>query len=832
MSLPNTLEDWRFRDCPHVASGGIRAYAGAPLNFETEFGETVALGSICVASDTTREPLTRPQQLTLARLSDWLVTDIIQYSRARRQRERRRMAERLAEAQKTSDDDATAEESVMDILRATYPDAQIGLQYSDTSHINLEGRDPISASDLNAGIWEDIDYIDEFIANYNHQELSSDRTVRVMAARCEDTTIPSFLVVASKDFRLVFDDVDSWFVQACADLLSRIGYKRRLAEAMRAREKFLRGITHQLRTPIHGILGSADLLAEELKSRNQQRRYSLHTISTEDSFDATNVDPLTYIDTIKTSGRDLISVVNSMITLNRWTDISRSKRIDTLKSVFDLERDLSNHVIKATSWDSRHKSSIFFNHEISSHCDSLWIDTNLFNDSIIPLIMNAIQNTSNGIVVVTISIRSDIQELLVDVEDTGCGIHPKYQKRIFDAYEKVDFHSAGAGLGLTLASNFAELLNGSIVLVSSDLNKGSHFRATFREIAPVRTRRPSQYFKATLKSLPSTYYQVSTGTGETSLCNPFARFLEYHGFSPSTTPDNSITILDYTSNLELREARLLQIPRDQVAICLIPADEGAACLDDIPKNIVCLRGPFLSSTLIAALEQADEILSELGFIKAKHLLTPQLETPPVIVPVAGEVSDADASSTYLNGASRIPSSLEDPIGMLMGTITSLPLKSAMAAHLENVTKTPVIPTLTSSKPAALLVDDNAINLRIMQMYCKKRGLSYYCARDGQQAVEIYSQKQSSPSTSARIDLVLMDLQMPVCDGIEATRQIRLLEKQNNWRKSVLFIVTGQDSPSDRTDAEEVGADKYLVKPVDIKLLDRNLRGYFPAFEIG
>jgi len=133
----------------------------------------------------------------------------------------------------------------------------------------------------------------------------------------------------------------------------------------------------------------------------------------------------------------------------------------------------------------------------------------------------------------------------------------------------------------------------------------------------------------------------------------------------------------------------------------------------------------------------------------------------------------------------------------------------------------------------LLVDDNVVNLRIMQMYCSKRGLPYCSATDGLQAIEMFLKHQSLSATGegASIQLILMDLQMPVCDGIEATRQIRLLEKQNKWRETTLFMVTGQDSPADRISADEAGADEYFVKPVGIKLLDHAVKRYFPAFEV-
>ena len=110
-----------------------------------------------------------------------------------------------------------------------------------------------------------------------------------------------------------------------------------------------------------------------------------------------------------------------------------------------------------------------------------------------------------------------------------------------------------------------------------------------------------------------------------------------------------------------------------------------------------------------------------------------------------------------------------------------------------------------------------------------------CGRTGLVVVittyEVDRRHDPSPIEQARIagDGSVLG-QRRLLDGIEATRQIRLLEKQNNWTETSLFVVTGQDSPTDRASAENVGANEYLVKPVGIKTLDRFVKRYFPAFE--
>ena len=144
--------------------------------------------------------------IDIVRLADWVVSDIVQYARARRQRERRRMIELISIVQRHMND-TVSEENVFGILRAAYPDAVITLQWFKTMHIELEGRRPILPSVLESGLWEDTGYVDGFILNSNNQELPSTRVVRVTTAPCDKVSGECLLIVASKDFQLIFDDV-------------------------------------------------------------------------------------------------------------------------------------------------------------------------------------------------------------------------------------------------------------------------------------------------------------------------------------------------------------------------------------------------------------------------------------------------------------------------------------------------------------------------------------------------------------------------------------------------------------------------------------------------
>ncbi|KAJ9424557.1 hypothetical protein QL093DRAFT_2218845 [Fusarium oxysporum] len=782
--LPNMLQDWRFRESPYVEHGGLVAYAGVPLRMQHESGECVGLGSLCVASATGRDSLSKTQQLALARLADWIVHDIIQCARARRQRERHRFVELIAAVQQEPDGD-DIQEPILRILRQAFPDESISLQSTGTDQSTVPY--PATTSDLKHGLWEDDEYIEDFIANSNFDEPPKDRVVRFISAQCETKLGPSVLVVATKDFRRIFDDVDSWFVHTCATMLTQRWQKRLLTEVMRAKEKFLRGVSHQLRTPIHGILGAAELLTEDLKALTMPGSSALRP-----GVEAI-MKPLAelgkssiYLDTISTAGRELMSTVNSMITLNRWADIAAAERQYATHGIESLETALVKALADFTFRDTRTRAPVFFHHNLTPDSEGLRIDINLFRDSILPLIVNAVQNTTKGVVTVTQSYTQDTKTLVVDVEDTGCGIPPEDQGRIFDLYEKVGEHSTGAGLGLTLATKFSALLHGSIELVSSDVNRGSHFRATFRDLS-----------------------------------SNLAKYLSRNGFSLSNDSQDCLNIIDYIRDSTEREKYHSRLPKGQVAICLVPNSDES----DVPESctdIVFVNGPFSSSTLDSALQKADDLLARLRrSTRTSSQPSPApVEDPKSLLTPPDPTTESDQKSTSDEGYDSVTSSsvaLRTTEALLNESVAKA--VSQIEAATIDLPIRPLIPP-TTSKPMTLIVDDNAVNLRILEMYCKKRGLPYLSAIDGHQAVELFKKQQ----TSSPIDLILMDLQMPVCDGISATRQIRALEKTS---KSVLFIVTGQDSQMDREAASKAGADNYLVKPVGIRMLDSSLKRYFP-----
>jgi CheY-like chemotaxis protein len=117
---------------------------------------------------------------------------------------------------------------------------------------------------------------------------------------------------------------------------------------------------------------------------------------------------------------------------------------------------------------------------------------------------------------------------------------------------------------------------------------------------------------------------------------------------------------------------------------------------------------------------------------------------------------------------------------------------------------------------ALVVDDNAINRRVLSAWMKKHSIPYNEVKDGQQALDLYKE------ANGQFDAVLMDISMPVMDGMTATRLIREFEKERGLTPTHIIALTGLTSASAKLEAWTSGVDDYLTKPVDFKRLEKLL----------
>lgn len=756
------------------------------------------------------------------------------------------MLELLGEAERQCAKGVNMAEYIPTMLQTKYPTASIQVFQTTTGEIVLDDGTTFQTADLENGLWEDTEYFDHVIEERNQGDMVAPRAVRVIAIQCASQRTPTFLLVASKDFRDVYDDIDSWFVTMCASLLCRSWQGQALREALAAKETFLRGITHQLRTPIHGILGTVELLTEELKSQDLVRPPQSGALSGPASPTATSgvemLDPHGYLKIIRTSAKELMSTVNSLIKLNRWTDVAQAERMSAFYPIRDIEAALLDDASPALSEDVSTKPSVVFCHDYPPSLDLLFIDLPLFVDCIQPLIVNAIQHTAGGVVAVTLSYSTDSNRLVVDVQDNGRGISREDHERIFAAYDKVDIQTTGAGLGLTLACKSANLMNGTISLVSSEIGKGSYFRATFDDITSASSFPPLHLLKRRLVHLPPTFHRAAPFSPFPSLGTVLSNFLGFHGYTASESIEGSLVLFEYTEDRGKVLDQIQRLPPNQVALCLVP-DSMTSCSIDFQQsrvqrrdNVVYVRAPLLLGTLEHALNQADAALADI-------MSSSKENGKPDVNGDSEGTHDAPLESALVNGRPD----MQHRSSVFQPSIETDIVKSISRLDIGIQPPEPLLdPQKPSLKPMTLLVDDNAVNLRILEIYCKRRIIPFQSAKDGEEAISAFARHRAAPAPAcdslvqqdhgktiqSPFELILMDLQMPVCDGITATRRIRDLERENGWERSTIIIVTGQDSPGDRTDAEEAGADGFLVKPVGPKILDRWIKWWFPGADVG
>lgn len=229
----------------------------------------------------------------------------------------------------------------------------------------------------------------------------------------------------------------------------------RAEEASQTKSKFLANMSHELRTPLNAILGFSELL---------EGRY----------YGEINDKQSSYLRAIYTSGEHLLQLINDIL------DIAKVEagKMEMFPSSIDLSQLLQNSIsmIKETAY----KRGLKLEHQMAGVlCEqNIWADEVRLKQIVMNLLSNAVKFTPSGGTVTLEAVILD-QEIRLRVMDTGIGIKPEDQARIFEEFEQVDSsfsrQQQGTGLGLSLTRKLVELHGGRIWLESEGENKGSIF---------------------------------------------------------------------------------------------------------------------------------------------------------------------------------------------------------------------------------------------------------------------------------------------------------------------------------------------------------------------
>ena len=243
--------------------------------------------------------------------------------------------------------------------------------------------------------------------------------------------------------------------------------KKAAEVANKAKSEFLANMSHEIRTPMNAILGFCDLLNDRI------------------------TEPIarSYLDSISSAGKVLLALINDILDLSKI----EAEKLQLNNDILDL-RELLTEIKQFFLEDAKRKNIdlfVIFDNQIP---DVIIFDEVRLRQILFNLVGNAIKFTEKGYIKIRAkgNLLSEHQEetnqycsLEIIVEDTGIGIAPEQQKKVFDVFTQSEGQSTrkygGAGLGLTITRRLTEMLGGQIIL-NSKLGKGTTFMVNFPKV--------------------------------------------------------------------------------------------------------------------------------------------------------------------------------------------------------------------------------------------------------------------------------------------------------------------------------------------------------------
>ena len=532
----------------------------------------------------------------------------------------------------------------------------------------------------------------------------------------------------------------------------------RARAANRAKSEFLANMSHELRTPLNGVIGMTELMSRtSLDSRQKE-----------------------FIETTRVSADTLLALINDVLDLSKI----EAGKLDLEAIDFDLG-EVVEHVVDIVTHRAHAKGlelSYFIAPEISR---DLRGDPGRIQQVLLNLATNAVKFTEDGEISIQVEpaprgdteLCEDLHDdtIRFSVRDTGIGIAPDDQNRLFQAFSQIDSSTTrrygGTGLGLRISRQLVQLMGGTIG-VDSTPGVGStfFFDVELRPAVEASTRVPDADDMAALRDVRALVVDdnatnrrilfeqlTSWGLEVEGVDGPAAALQRLHSASDEGTPFE-IAVLDM---------HMPGMTGEELAVA-ITQDSSLA-----PLRMIML-------TSLGDASDGPRLL-DIGF--AAYL------TKPV------------KSARLLETLTRV--------------VTDAPL-------IDPEPEKPAPLPVRSLK--VLLVDDNEINLRVAQSMLESLGHRVTSAHDGHSALIEVRRTQ--------FDAILMDCQMPGMDGYEATRIIRQEETARGETTRVPIIALTANALSGAQDeCLAAGMDDYLLKPVGLDpLRDALIRAVEPELD--
>jgi PAS domain S-box-containing protein len=478
-----------------------------------------------------------------------------------------------------------------------------------------------------------------------------------------------------------------------------------------------------------------------------------------------------YLETVKLSAGALLTVINDILDFSKI----EAGKIDIETIAFDL-RECVETILKTMALRADEKGlellcDIGDDVPTSVRGDSVRLGQMLTN-----LVGNAIKFTNEGQVAVKVEVESKYSETTVlhfAVSDTGIGIPKEKQSAIFESFTQADTSTTrkfgGTGLGLTITSRLAAMMGGKI-WVESEPGKGSEFNFTVTVGAGTeQIQQPESDLPYNL--LPGTRVLV-VDDNETNR-RILDRMLSRWQMRPTCVEGGAEALRELMSTYEHGDPYRLVLTDMHM-----PGMDGFGLVERIRnQNEIAAATVMMLSSGARRGEMAR--FRELGLFA--YLVKPIRQS---------ELRDAIARAL----------DRRDPQSALKAIPPETERRSPRSSAALHV----------------LLAEDNTVNQRLASRLLEKRGHRVTVANNGQEALNLLDRTS--------YDLVLMDVQMPLVDGLEATRLIRDREKGRGTHQPIVAL-TAHAVKGDEERCREAGMDGYLAKPIRPQELDTILEIY-------
>ncbi len=469
-----------------------------------------------------------------------------------------------------------------------------------------------------------------------------------------------------------------------------------------------------------------------------------------------------YVETIRQSGDSLLTIINDILDFSKI----ESGRLEFENSDFGLRECVEGALDLLAPKVAEKRLDLLY--EIADSVPAVVRgDTTRLRQILVNLLGNAVKFTQAGEIVLGVGATpkdNDRMELSFAVRDTGIGIPPEGMQRLFQSFSQVDASTTrrfgGTGLGLAISKRLAELMGGTM-WVESEVGRGSifHFTIMVESVAS----KPRAYLTA----------------GKTNLAGKHLLIVD-----DNATNRRILTALTAGWGMTSRAAA-----------------SGAEALLWLRES-----QPFDAAILDMQMPDMDGVM--LG--REIRRLRPAPQLPFVLLSSLGKrelVSDQALFAAFLTKPAK-PSQIFDVLVALLREET--PTRKATAQ--------PFPPHAPVNGAAArneriLLAEDNAVNQRVALMMLGKLGYRADVAADGYEAVDAARRQP--------YDVILMDVQMPGMDGLEATRLL-----QQEWAgrsdRPWIIAVTANAMEGDREKCIAAGMDDYISKPIKLDELATSL----------